>query len=105
MGDDARLGCPVCGARFRRQRHCSRCGADLFAPMYLAARSYLCRRGARQALRAGDARKAQDLAAGAQELFDTRPGRRLVILTALLSARRAATAPAAGGPPQRQPSR
>lgn len=90
MGDGATLACPVCGAGFRRRRRCPRCGADLFPLMYLAARSYLCRRGARRALQAGDARKARDLAVGAQELLDTRPGRRLVFLAALLSTRRAA---------------
>jgi hypothetical protein len=37
MSGESALCCPVCKARFRGDQQCSRCGADLTAPMLLAA--------------------------------------------------------------------
>jgi hypothetical protein len=46
--------CPVCQARFRGARTCSRCGADLEPLMRLAVKAWQLRQAARQALDAGD---------------------------------------------------
>jgi hypothetical protein len=43
--------CPVCLARFRGTRECSRCGADLTMVMKLAARAWRLREAAREAIR------------------------------------------------------
>lgn len=50
--------CPVCRARFRETRLCSRCGADLSGLMWIAARAWRLRRDARQALLNGDWKRA-----------------------------------------------
>jgi hypothetical protein len=76
--------CPVCRARFRQERTCPRCGADLAVLMGLAGESFLARRAARAALRQGDLAKAHDLAQRAQQLCDTAPGRSLVAFAASL---------------------
>lgn len=72
------LACPVCKARFRATRQCTRCGADLAPLMVLVVKSYLLRRAARNCLAAGDAASAGRLASTAQTLFSTRVGGRLV---------------------------
>jgi hypothetical protein len=81
MTAETPLKCPVCEARFRRERRCPRCGADLFPLMLLAAKSFLLRQAGREALRAGDARGAHELARQAQALCDTPRGRRLFTFT------------------------
>lgn len=50
--------CPVCQARFRGSRICSRCGADLEPLMVLTVKAWQLRQAARQALDAGDAGRA-----------------------------------------------
>lgn len=82
--------CPVCQARFRGQRDCTRCGADLTALMRLAGLSWLARRAARAALRAGDLDAARRLAARAQRLCDTPAGQSL--LAFVVGTQRAAAA-------------
>ena len=76
--------CPVCRARFRAERHCRRCGADLSALMVLAAKAFLLRQAARQALRDGRFEDSNQLAVKAQRLCDTRAGRQLRGVTAWL---------------------
>ncbi len=71
----ASLYCPVCRARFRSSRECSRCGADLTALMVLAAHAYLQRQSARQSLRQGDYWTALASAQAAQRLHTTEQGR------------------------------
>jgi len=72
--------CPVCRARFRGARECSRCGADLTVVMTLAASAWHMRRAARQAVQAGDVARARQLAARAQEICSMPAGRRLAAL-------------------------
>lgn len=79
--------CPVCRARFRAQRYCPRCGADLGPLMSLAARAFVLRRQSRQALRRGDLPRADTLLREAQRLCDTPAGRRLGFLLPWLQAR------------------
>lgn len=62
------LKCPVCAARFRGGVTCSRCGVDLTALMRIAARAYILRSRAREALRAGNLAGALRLAAAARQL-------------------------------------
>jgi len=85
MGTDERLGCPVCGARFRESPTCSRCGADLEPLMTLAARAYSLRQGARDALRICNFVKARNLAARAQSLYSAPEGKRLLLITSWLT--------------------
>ena len=73
--------CPVCQARFRRQRTCTRCGADLTILMRLAGQSWLARQAARAALRAGNLDAAQRLAGHAQQLCYTPIGQSLLAFT------------------------
>lgn len=47
--------CPVCNARFRGQRLCSRCGADLTVLMRLRAQAWALRQAAAHHFAAGDA--------------------------------------------------
>lgn len=89
MSDDAQPvseapQCPVCRARFRQERTCPRCGADLGVLMRLSGQSFLARRAARVALREGDLAKAHDLAQQAQQLQDTPAGRSLLALAAAM---------------------
>ena len=70
--------CPVCQAQFRRQRTCARCGADLTILMRLVGQSWLARRAARAALRAGNLDAAHRFASRAQQLCDTPAGRSLL---------------------------
>jgi hypothetical protein len=69
--------CPVCQARFRAARQCSRCGADLEPLMRLTVRSWQFREAARQALAAGDMARAMQLAVEAQAVQYTENGRAL----------------------------
>ena len=88
MMSDA-LSCPVCRARFRGSAQCSRCGADLGAPMLLAAHAYALRQTARQALRRGDCASALAAAQTAQRLHSTVEGRLLSVLCAATADHRA----------------
>jgi hypothetical protein len=76
--------CPVCRARFRGARECSRCGADLTVVMTLAALAWRLRQAAREAVAGGDFARAQELAARAQEVCYTPGGRRLEWLSGCL---------------------
>jgi len=78
--------CPVCQARFRGARLCSRCGADLGPLMSLAVLAWQRRQAARQAFQASDFGRAADLAAEAQQLHSTPDGERLRLLAAWLGA-------------------
>ena len=64
--------CPVCLARFRGSRLCSRCGADLEPLMVLAVRAWKLREAARNAVRAGDFEQGYELAVAAQGVQRTR---------------------------------
>ena len=77
--------CPVCSARFRGTKICSRCGADLAPLMHLAAEAYRLRRAARYAVHGGDFSGAYFLSRRAEELCSTEAGRELHSLTALLA--------------------
>jgi hypothetical protein len=76
--------CPVCLARFRGVRVCSRCGADLEPLMILAVRSWRLRVAARAAI--GDRRfeQALELAERAQEAQRTAEGEALRVVSGLL---------------------
>jgi hypothetical protein len=85
--------CPVCQARFRGVRICSRCGADLQPLMVLAVKAWQLRQAARQALGAGDARRAVELASEAQGIHDTERGAALRLAAAWIAERELANAP------------
>ena len=55
------LRCPVCRAKFRGTRQCSRCGADLTAIMVLSARAQGYRANAKKSLYALNFEKPMDL--------------------------------------------
>jgi len=76
--------CPVCQARFRGARLCSRCGADLEPLMRLSGNAWQLRQAARQALDAGDMERALALAIDAQGLQSTGSGEALRLLCAWL---------------------
>jgi predicted amidophosphoribosyltransferase len=78
--------CPVCQARFRGSRICSRCGADLELPMLLAVEAWQLRQAARQALDAGDVEQALGLAIKAQGIQSTESGEALRLLGSWLKA-------------------
>ena len=78
--------CPVCRAKFRGTRECSRCGADLSGIMMLSAGAQLHRADVRKSIYALNFEKARDLAARAQKEHATETGRRLLLLTAWLNA-------------------
>ena len=80
------LRCPVCRAKFRGTRQCSRCGADLTAVMVLSARAHHCRANAKKSLYALNFEKAHGLAATAQREHATESGRKLLLLTSWLKA-------------------
>jgi len=86
MGVKESSRCPVCRAKFRGTRECSRCGADLSGIMMLSARAQLYRADARKSIYALNFEKARDLAARAQKEHATETGRRLLLLTAWLNA-------------------
>ena len=73
--------CPVCRARFRGARECSRCGADLTTIMTLAATAWRMRAAARQALIDDDPDRARTLALQAESICHTPAGARLQSLT------------------------
>ena len=79
--------CPVCRARFRGVRICSRCGADLSPLMRLLVEAWRLREAARDSLAAGDLASACRLAAQAQRLQVTGEGGALCLLSAWLEAR------------------
>jgi hypothetical protein len=76
--------CPVCQARFRGARVCSRCGADLEPLMRLAVKAWQVRQAARQALDAGDVEQVLGLAIEAQSIQGTESGEALRLLGAWL---------------------
>ena len=78
--------CPVCRAKFRGTRQCSRCGADLTGLMVLSARAQHYRAGARKSLFALEFGKAHEFAAAAQKEHATETGRKLLLLTSWLKA-------------------
>jgi len=80
------LRCPVCRAKFRGARECSRCGADLTGIMILSARAQRARANARESLYALNFEKAREFAAAAQKEHATETGRRLLLLTSWLNA-------------------
>jgi predicted amidophosphoribosyltransferase len=80
------LRCPVCRAKFRGTRQCSRCGANLTPIMVLSARAQGCRANAKKSLYALNFKKAHELAATAQKEHATESGRKLLLLTAWLNA-------------------
>ena len=79
------MRCPVCRAKFRGTRQCSRCGADLTGLMILSARARHNRIKARKSLLALNFEKAHKLAAAAQREHATEMGRKLLLLTAWLN--------------------
>ncbi|MGD9289341.1 MAG: hypothetical protein PVG74_17115 [Desulfobacterales bacterium] len=86
MGIQGSSRCPVCRAKFRGTRGCSRCGADLSGIMMLSARAQLRRADARKSIYALNFEKARDIAAKAQSEHATETGRRLLLLTKWLNA-------------------
>ena len=80
------LHCPVCQARFRGARVCSRCGADLEPLMTVAVRAWRLRQAARQALDRGDDARALALASEAHDAHRTPQGQSLHLLSAWLNA-------------------
>jgi predicted amidophosphoribosyltransferase len=80
MGTARSRHCPVCRARFRGTRVCSRCGADLEPLMRIAARAWRLREAARDALAAGDAHAARECLSEAEHLDHTPHGARLRLL-------------------------
>ena len=86
MGIEGSSRCPVCRAKFRGTRECSRCGADLSGIMKLSAGAQLYRAGARKSIYALNFEKARDLAARAQKEHATETGRRLLLLASWLNA-------------------
>jgi hypothetical protein len=78
--------CPVCQARFRSARVCSRCGADLGPLMGLAVKAWRLRQAARQALERGDYERAVGWASEAQHVHRTPHGESLRLLSAWLHA-------------------
>ena len=86
MGIQGSLRCPVCRAKFRGTRECSRCGADLSGVMMLSAGAQLYRAVARKSIYALNFEKAREFAAAAQKEHATETGRRLLLLTSWLNA-------------------
>ncbi|CAB1082403.1 hypothetical protein D1AOALGA4SA_10024 [Olavius algarvensis Delta 1 endosymbiont] len=86
MQNKGPLRCPVCRAKFRGSRQCSRCGADLTGIMVLAARAQRRRVNARKSLYDLNFEKAHEHAAAAQREHATETGRKLLLLTSWLKA-------------------
>ena len=86
MDIEGSLRCPVCRAKFRGTRECSRCGADLAGIMVLSTRAQLNRANARKSLYALKFEKAHKLAAAAQKEHATETGRKILLLTSWLNA-------------------
>ena len=68
------MRCPVCRAKFRGTKQCSRCGADLTGLMILSARARRNRIKARKSLLALNFEKAHEFAAAAQKEHATETG-------------------------------
>lgn len=81
---EAQAGCPVCKARFRGQRQCSRCGADLSRLMLVMARAYNLRRQAQRALLEARYHDACELVQEAQSLHRTALGRKMLVVARTL---------------------
>jgi uncharacterized membrane protein YvbJ len=64
----ASLKCPVCGAKFRGDATCTRCGTDLTFLMRLAARAYAARQRCREALKMGHLELALKWSAAARRI-------------------------------------
>jgi len=84
MGTETPLRCPVCRAKFRSTRECSRCVADLSIIMTIVAEARICRKNAIKAVHSNDFQKAHVLAKKSQNLHQTEAGRRLLLLTSWL---------------------
>src|SRR5580693_5768160 len=78
--------CPVCQARFRGARICSRCGADLEPLMRLTVKAWQLRQAARQTLEAGGVEWALKLATEAQGIQATGSGEALRLLGTWMNA-------------------
>ena len=78
--------CPVCRAKFRGTRQCSRCGADLTGIMVLSMRAQRHRENAKKSLYNLNFKKAHKFAEAAQTIHATEPGRKLLLLTSWLNA-------------------
>jgi hypothetical protein len=76
--------CPVCQARFRGMRICSRCGADLEPLMRMSVQAWQLRQSAREALGSGDVERGLGFAVEAQGIQDTESGEGLRLLGAWL---------------------
>jgi len=76
--------CPVCQARFRGARICSRCGAGLEPLMLLTVKAWQLRQAARQALATGDVERALGFAIEAQGVQGAGSGDALRLLSAWL---------------------
>jgi predicted amidophosphoribosyltransferase len=79
------MKCPVCQARFRGARICSRCGADLEPIMRLALRAWRLREGARRAIVHGAYDQAFQLVSAAERLQSAPRGQSLRVLCAWLN--------------------
>lgn len=62
------LKCPVCGARFRGNVTCTRCGTDLRPLMRIAAKAWSARQQCAAALGAGHLESAVQLFAASERL-------------------------------------
>lgn len=75
-----KLRCPVCRAKFRGTRLCSRCGADLAPLMTLVERARRAREAARQAVSTDEPEAAVEAATQAQTWHATDRGMKLELL-------------------------
>ena len=91
------LQCPVCRARFRQQRLCSRCGADLSRLMTTAARAFLLRQASQEAICSGDIEGALELAHQSRELAETPQAAKLCVLLSWLRRIQSTTSPSDAG--------
>ena len=84
MDHETPFRCPVCRAKFRSTRICSRCGADLSILIRIVAEARIFRKEAVHAIHSRDFQNAFVLAGRAQKLHETEAGRRLFLLTSWL---------------------
>jgi predicted amidophosphoribosyltransferase len=77
------MNCPVCGARFRGVRVCSRCGASLEPLMRIVIEAWERRESVRSAMRPGDLPAALRSAREAQRLCPSPAGAALERVAAL----------------------
>jgi predicted amidophosphoribosyltransferase len=80
----ATIRCPVCKARFRGQRQCSRCGADLSRVMLVLARAFALRRQTKRAILEARYGAACELAEKAQNLHHTALGQKMLAVARTL---------------------